>query len=188
MRVFIAIEFSKEIKDYMYRVQQELKASMEKGNFSNVENFHLTLRFIGEVPQDKILSLKQAIEKTAANIVSFKLDTDTIGFFPKGNKKVIWMGIKKEKALLEKLFSSLEGELEKIGIKKEEKPFSPHITLVREAILKEDFKILEGNTKLEKREICVENISLMESTRVNGKLTYIPIYACKMQPGIIHIL
>lgn len=37
MRVFIAIEFSKEIKDYMYRIQQDLKASLEKGNFSNVK-------------------------------------------------------------------------------------------------------------------------------------------------------
>ena len=180
MRVFIAIEFSKEIKDYMYRVQQGLKANMEKGNFSNVENFHITLRFIGELSQDKILPLKQAIEKAACNSVSFKLQTGTIGFFPKGNKKILWMGITKEKALLDKLFLSLEGELEKIGIKKEEKLFSPHITLVREAILKEDFNMTKQNTILENREICVENISIMESTRVNGKLTYIPIYVCKL--------
>ena len=180
MRVFIAIEFSKEIKDYMYRVQQDLRASMEKGNFSNVENFHITLRFIGEQSQDKVLSLKQAIKKTAASGVSFKLQTDTIGFFPKGNKKILWMGITSEKALLEKLFLSLEGELEKIGIKKEEKAFSPHITLVRDAILKEDFIILKQNTRLENREICVENISLMESARINGKLTYIPLYVCKI--------
>jgi len=180
MRVFIAIEFSKDIKDYMFRVQQDLKASMEKGNFSNVENFHITLRFIGEQSQDKVPALKQAIEKTAASGISFKLQTDTIGFFPKGNKKVIWMGITNEKALLEKLFLSLELELEKIGIKKEEKPFNPHITLVREAILKEDFIIIKQNTRLENREICVENISLMESTRINKKLTYIPLYVCKI--------
>lgn len=180
MRVFIAIEFSKEIKDYMYSVQQELKVSMERGNFSNVENFHITLRFIGELSQDKILSLKQAIEKTAASGISFKLHTDTIGFFPKGNKKIIWMGITNENALLEKLFLSLELELEKIGIKKEDKPFSPHITLVREAILKEDFITLKNNIRIENKEICVENISLMESTRINGKLAYIPLYVCKI--------
>jgi len=180
MRVFIAIEFSKEIKDYMYRVQQDLKVSMEKGNFSNVENFHITLRFIGEQSQDSVLALKQAIEKTAACGISFKVQTGTIGFFPKGNKKVLWMGIINEEALLEKLFLSLELELEKIGIKKEEKPFSPHITLVREAILKEDFIILKQNTRLENKEICVDNISLMESTRINEKLTYIPLYVCNI--------
>ena len=180
MRVFVAIEFSNEIKEYMYRVQQELKASMEKGNFSNVDNFHLTLRFIGNQPEHRILYLKQAIEKAASSVVSFKLQTDTIGFFPKGNKKVLWMGITKEKKLLEKLYLSLESELEKVGIKKEEKPFSPHITLVREAILKEDFEILKQNMILENKEICVENISLMESTRVDGKLTYIPICVCKI--------
>lgn len=90
------------------------------------------------------------------------------------------MGITNEKALLEKLYLTLELELEKIGIKREEKPFSPHITLVREAILKEDFIILKQNTRLENREICVENISLMESTRINGKLAYIPLYVCKI--------
>jgi RNA 2',3'-cyclic 3'-phosphodiesterase len=180
MRVFIAIEFSKEIKEYIYRVQQDIKISIEKGNFSNMENFHLTLKFIGELSQDKILSLKQAIEKTASSAVSFKLNTDTIGFFPRGNKKILWMALAEEDNLLEKLFLSLEGELEKIGIKKEERPFSPHITLVREAILKEDFTVLEQKTKLENREICVEKISLMESTRINGKLTYIPLYVCEI--------
>jgi len=181
MRVFIAIEFSKEIKDYMYSVQQNLKVSMEKGNFSNVANFHLTLRFIGDSTPDKILLLKQAIEKTASNEVSFSLETDKIGFFPKGVKKVIWMGITKEKKLLEKLYLSLESELEKVGIKKEEKPFSPHITLVREAITNIDFEILKQNIILENKEICVGNISLMESIRIDGTLTYRPIYVCKLQ-------
>ncbi|MBU3110193.1 hypothetical protein [Clostridium lacusfryxellense] len=44
----------------------------------------------------------------------------------------------------------------------------------------EDFIMLKQNTRLENREICVENISLMESTRINGKLTYIPLYVCKI--------
>jgi len=180
MRVFIAIEFSEEIKEYMYLVQQELKSSIEKGNFSNVDNFHLTLRYIGELSQDKILLLKQALEKTASGGVSFKLETDTIGFFSKGTKKVLWMGVTKEKKSLEKLYLTLEDELEQIGIKKEEKSFSPHITLVREAILIGSFEMLRQNTQLENKEICVENISLMESTRIQGKLTYIPIYVCKI--------
>ena len=179
MRVFIAIEFSKEIKDYMYRVQQELKSSIGKGNFSNIENFHLTLRFIGEVSQDKILLLKQAVEETVSKVTPFILGTDTIGFFPKGNKKILWMGISKE-PLLDKLYLSLEEELEKTGIKKEEKLFSPHITLIREAILTEDFKELTKNISLETREISVENISLMESTRIDGKLTYRPLSVCKI--------
>lgn len=90
------------------------------------------------------------------------------------------MGITDEKTLLEKLYLALELELEKIGIEKEVKPFNPHITLAREATLKEDFIILKQNTKVENREISVENISLFESTRINGKLTYIPLYVCKI--------
>lgn len=180
MRVFIAIEFSNELKEYLYRVQQDLKKSIEKGNFSNIDNFHITLKFIGEASQDKISSIKQVIEKTTSNVTPFTLRTDLIGFFPKGNKKTLWMGIIKEESLLQKLFQDLEGDLERIGIEKDRKPFSPHITLLREAILKEDFKILEQNTKLESREIPIEKISLMESIRINGRLTYIPLYVCTM--------
>ena len=157
-----------------------MKKSIEKGNFSNIDNFHITLKFIGEASQNKISSIKQAIKKTASNLSPFNLRTDLIGFFPKANKKTLWMGIKKEDSLLPKLFQNLEAELEIIGIEKEKKPFSPHITLLREAILIEDFKMLEQNTKLESREIPIEKISLMERIRINGRLTYIPLYVCIM--------
>lgn len=184
MRVFISIEFSKEIKEYMYRVQQDIKSSVTKGNFSNIENFHVTLKFIGEKSEDEILYLKEAMERTASGAVPFKLHTGKIGYFQKGNNKILWLGFTKEENLLESLFLNLERELEKIGVAKEAKPFSPHITLLREAILKEDFQMLKQNIKLENREIYVENISLMKSTRINGKLTYIPLYVCKMGTGI----
>ncbi|SHH91915.1 RNA 2',3'-cyclic phosphodiesterase [Clostridium grantii] len=179
MRVFISIELSKKIKKYLYEIQVGIHDNVEKGNFSDIENFHITLKYIGEQTQDEVLSLKKAIKKTATKLVPFKIQTDTLGFFLRGNKKIIWMGLTEKECLLDELFMNLEEELEKIGIKKEVRSFTPHITLLRDAILKGNFNILQNNIN-SKENINVEAISLMESIKINGKLTYIPIYECRL--------
>lgn len=175
MRIFLAIEFTEEIKEYLYEIQQIVKKHSTKGNFINKGNFHLTLRFIGEVKEDELNKLKEAIDYISLNQESFKIVFNEIGEFPRKNKKIIWVGLQKSKSL-DLLYSNLEDRLDIYGYEKEERRFVPHITLGREIILTEEFNKLEKLIQVEKKEMTVNKVSIMESTRKNGQLTYVPIY------------
>ncbi len=173
MRVFYAIEFEHEIKDYLFSIQQEVKKYCTGGNFSHRENFHLTLRFIGEQNPQQVAVLQKALYEIAAGLKAFELKLNKLGSFNKGNKKIIWLGLESS-IELQKLYQKLEGVLEKAGYAKEGRGYTPHITLAREARL--DEKAMEpGIIRVEKLRIQAKSISLMESARVNDRLTYTAI-------------
>jgi len=175
LRVFIAIEFQEEVKNYLKEIQDLISRKSEKGNFTIKDNFHLTLKFIGEVDLELVEKIKKAIDETVENHNNFKLYFNKIGKFSRASKSIIWMGLKREEELYS-LYDKIERELEKINIRKEERKYTPHITLGREIILKEDFNTLLKEVKIKKLPILVDKVSLMESTRVNGELKYIPLY------------
>jgi len=129
----------------------------------------------GEAPQPLIEKIKKCIDETASNQNNFQLYFNKIGNFPRGNKSIIWIGLKEDDKL-NTLYKNIENELEKVNIKKEERKFTPHITLGRQIVLNEDFNKLREEISVESLPILVDKISLMESTRINGELKYIPIY------------
>jgi len=176
VRTFIAIELEDELKNYIFEKQQIIKSDSEKGNFARKENFHLTLRFIGETNPDQVEALKEAIDKTSQQFTFFDLKSGKMGYFPKKNKKIIWLGISEGQITLQQLFSELENNLHKQGFKKDERGLNPHITLGRQIILKKDFNKIAEEINILYRDIPVKKISLMESTRINDILTYRPTY------------
>ena len=170
MRVFFAIEFNDEIKDYLFSLQQDVRKYCIGGNFSNRENFHLTLRFIGEQNLQQVEILKKLLKEVATATSRFELRLDNTGSFNKGNKKIIWAGLGKS-IELQHLYQSLEISLEKTGYQKEDRGYSPHITLAREVRIG-DAAVDISKTSISSLPIIVNTISLMESARINNKLTY----------------
>lgn len=169
MRVFFAIELVEETKAGLYSIQQNIKKMCSGGNFTHKENFHLTLRFIGEQSSSQVNELKNILKLAAKETAAFELRMSNIGTFNKGNKKIIWAGIDKS-SKLQGLFERLEARLEATGYPREERSYSPHITLVREAKPLEAFQF--GSINFDMLTIKVSSISLMESTRIDNKLTY----------------
>ena len=176
MRVFIAIELEDEAKDYLSKMQKTAKEHSKGGNFSRKENLHLTVRFIGEVTSEELEKIKGAMVEAAKEMQSFFLYTDKLGFFPRKNKIILWVGIKGNAVKLQELYNITEGHLTKIGLPGEEKNYNPHLTLGREIVLNSNIDLLEKELKLEEKKIVVNKLSLMESKRENGRLVYKPIY------------
>jgi RNA 2',3'-cyclic 3'-phosphodiesterase len=174
-RVFISIEFQENIKNYLKEIQSQVLKESKKGNFTIIENFHLTLKFIGETKIDKLEEIKKSIENVASYQTRFNLYLDKLGEFKKGNTSVVWVGVKSSEAL-DKLYIDLNKSLEEVNIKSELKKFTPHITIGRQVVLKEDFSKISKKITLDTMSILVDKISLMESTRIDGQLKYIPIY------------
>lgn len=179
-RVFIAIEFQETIKSSLHKIQSMVVKESRTGNFTSKENFHLTLKFIGEATADKIKEINNSIDEVTLNQSNFNLQFDSLGQFPRGNKSIVWVGLKPNE-ILNKLYLDLEIALEKIGIKREEKKLTPHITIGRQVLLNEDFNKLVEVVDIDNMAILVDKISLMKSARVDGKLKYTPIYINKFK-------
>lgn len=179
MRTFIAVEFDKDTKNNLSQLQDRIKDDCKKGNFTTKDNLHLTLRFLGEIDEDDIPNVAQAMEETASVNRSFPLVFDRVGYFDRGEKCIIWVGVDKSKALV-RLYETLEKNLGKQGFKRERANFAPHITISRETALFYSKKILVDKFKPDFGGMIVKEISLMESKRVNGRLIYKKIYGAKL--------
>lgn len=182
MRLFFAIEFDNETKEYIKEVQNIIRENSVKGNFSHEENFHLTLKFMGEIEQGNLTKLKSSLDRAVEQIDPFSFKFNKLGFFTKESKKIVWIGIKNEDKVLDRLYNTLEAILYENGFPKDFRGYSPHITLSRETVFKTGFDEQLGKIKINSKEIKVNKVSLMESTRINGKLTYRAIYIKEIQP------
>jgi len=130
MRTFIAIPLPQSIKDYLGDIQNQFKKCNVEAKWVNTKNTHMTLKFLGEVQEDKIPSIESAIKETIAGISSIKVNLIGFGFFPnEHNPRVFFVSTDKEE-ILQKIAYNLEEKLKPLGFKPEHR-FRSHITLAR---------------------------------------------------------
>ena len=175
MRVFIAIELDAGLKDFLASIGRQLEGSSGGGRFTDRDNVHLTLKFIGEADEALIRKLAQILDALAKGFEPFRLALGGLGRFPRGGRSILWMGVEQSPEL-KRLFRQLERELGSVGISPEERPFTPHITLGRQVVLTRDFGTLAASIPPERPEIRADGLSLMESARVEGRLVYRPLH------------
>lgn len=170
MRLFIAINFDKETKDTILAVQRRLR-EIGRGSFSRPDNLHLTLAFLGEIEPRRVEEVREAMD--AVRVPSLELQFTHIGCFRRDGGDIWWLGLAPNDGLLE-LQKDLSDRLRAKGFPLENRRFSPHITLARRFSLEEtlDKNALMGSPFC----TCVDTISLMQSERLNGTLTYSEIY------------
>ena len=133
IRAFIAISLPKEIKKFLYDLQGKLGKSGIKASWPKAETMHLTLKFFGNVNVSRIDAIKACMIKAVEGIPIHSLYASGIGVFPSvKNTKVIWSGTRGQTDVLEKLVNRLEDIFfEDMEIKRENRRFSPHLTLAR---------------------------------------------------------
>jgi len=171
MRVFIAIELPQAIKDSLNSIQEKLKTSGADVKWVRPQNIHLTLKFLGEISEEQLAKIKTTLDNTAKDKKKFSIRISSLGAFPKINSpRVIWVGIDKGDREIQELAKALEERIEKIGIPKEDRSFSSHITIGRirsnqaRDKLVATLKSLENHFKETPQELVVQRISLFKST------------------------
>ncbi|RLL47715.1 RNA 2',3'-cyclic phosphodiesterase [Oceanobacillus piezotolerans] len=130
---FIAIPLSSKLQDYFSNWQDELVGKLPYKQWYNKKDFHITLKFLGEVDDNKLKALRMELEKLSL-LKAFSIVVGEIGTF--GNPKsprVIWAGVEKNKNLMQ-LAEKVEEYATKVGFPKENRPYSPHITLAKKWI------------------------------------------------------
>lgn len=176
MRLFIAVNFSNEMKDRLETVIATLKPHAERGNFTGRANLHLTLVFLGEIADDR--PIRQVMDSVQAE--PFSLNFHEFGRFRRDGGDILWLGASRSDALLS-VYRQLTAALAKTGFVPEKREYTPHLTLGREVVLRgvPDGRIgsLFPEIRKEGLKADVGRISLMKSERIAGKLTYTEIYA-----------
>lgn len=132
MRTFIAIDFEEEIKKKLYFLLLELDKVSQNIKWVKKEGMHLTLKFLGEIEEEKIPKIEAVLSTISKMYSPFPLRLKGTGTFPPGKKnpRVIWIGIEGGQTLKE-LQAQLEEELEKLDLPREKREFHPHLTLGR---------------------------------------------------------
>ncbi len=171
MRTFIAIELPKEIKDALARLQEKLKSTGADVKWVEPDNIHLTLKFLGEIDEQKLDKIALILENIAKDKSSFHICISSIGAFPRNSSpRVIWVGIDKGDKETKEIAKQLEEKIQKIGIPKEDRSFSSHITIgrTRSALnlqkLVQELKTLENDLGIKGMEFDATKITLFKST------------------------
>jgi 2'-5' RNA ligase len=129
MRLFAGFDLPPDIVGALERLVEELRPRA-RIQWSPPRNLHITTKFIGEWPEDRLPELKEAL----ASLAGFPpphIRVRGLGFFPNPHHpRIFWAGIKAPTELRE-LAAATESTLAKLGVPKEERPFSPHLTLAR---------------------------------------------------------
>lgn len=178
MRLFIALDTPSEVKEHFKQIQTGLSGENTKLKFTN--EFHLTLKFLGEVEEKKVEEIKNILSKI--QFKPFKLKLTKLGVFPNENYiTVVWIGLEDDKTLFS-LQNDVEKSLEKFNFKKDF-DFKAHITLARVKFVKnkEDFNKQLKNIKVNKLSFEVKEFKLIKSTLTSEGPIYedISLFASK---------
>lgn len=172
MRLFVAIPFSDAFKKTLGDIMWELKNRGVEGNFTPPERLHMTICFIGESSRsEEIIDALRGITWKP-----FSLTLSELGHF----KDLIWIGTN-DCPELHVLVQDIRNALAKIGVGFDQKPFKPHITLVRKSNKFVSDQDCGGNlSSCAGSTLRVKTISLMRSDRIAGKLVYKEIHSLNM--------
>jgi 2'-5' RNA ligase len=132
-RLFIGIDFDGETKKEIISIIDQLQKEFYNLpiKWTNPNNLHLTLKFIGDFPISKMELLNAKISSSVKEIKPFELNFTKPGVFPsKNNPKIVWLGFENNKSL-SYIVENLNNNLQKIGLQRENKKFSPHLTIGR---------------------------------------------------------
>lgn len=168
VRAFIGITIPEDIKKTITAFQVQLQKNGISASWSKPDTMHLTLKFLGNVTAGQIESIKSVMARAAEGISTHSLSFSGIGVFPSvSHPRVLWTGTRGETRILEKLANQIDTILfEEIGIFKENRRFSSHLTLARikqRIDPKRMINLIQAFRNFDSREFLISDIQFFQS-------------------------
>jgi 2'-5' RNA ligase len=135
VRTFVALELSPAAKAGILGLAGTLRGKGVRASWSREGTLHLTLKFIGDVEEADLPDVIEAVRRAATARGPFAFEIRGAGAFPSPRRpRVIWVGVAPSEALFD-LQADVERELAGVGVPREERRWTPHLTVgrVREA-------------------------------------------------------
>jgi 2'-5' RNA ligase len=133
LRTFLAVPVNKAVRDRLESLQERLAGLGVDVKWVEPENLHVTLLFLGEVGEREVMPICRAAADIGRTHAAFSFSVETVGCFPNIHRpRVVWVGVGEGAAEVSALHDALESPLMELGCyRREERHFTPHITLGR---------------------------------------------------------
>jgi 2'-5' RNA ligase len=129
MRIFIGIDLDDEIRGKLARFLEGVSGFAPDARWVRPESLHITLKFIGEQKQEQVEAITQRLRRVESD--PFKVQVSGYGFFPTAKSpRVFWIGIHAGLQLAQ-LAGDIDAAVAGLGVPREERKSSPHLTLAR---------------------------------------------------------
>lgn len=171
MRLFVAVEIDRAVRDAAGRLIGELQRRVERlaprarVTWVAPDRMHITVRFIGHVDEGQAGRIRAALEPPL-HAAPFPLEIAGVGAFPQtGEPRVVWAGLSRGREQLRAVERETSARLGSVGVEPEDRPYSPHVTLgrMRAAAGLRVTKLLDGLAQTELGTTRVAAITLFES-------------------------
>jgi 2'-5' RNA ligase len=170
MRLFVALDLPWEIKEEL----ADMSANIPGARWVPTDNFHLTLRFIGEASRLQAEEIDLALATLRGRSFSFALSG--LGWFEKaGRVSCLWAGVERNEDLA-RLQSKVETALHRIGLAPDRRRFTPHVALARmdTPVGPELTRFVAANNLYRSAPMRADNVTLFSSFLGKDQPTYTP--------------
>jgi 2'-5' RNA ligase len=142
LRLFVAISLPEAVKDEIEKAQREMRVALPEDfmRWTKREQFHLTLKFLGNVAEARVAELVEALRKACVSFKAMRLRAERLGFFPDARfPRVAWVGVRDEREELARLQGAIKLNLEHFaetsaapaGRRRSQGAFVGHVTVAR---------------------------------------------------------
>lgn len=186
MRLFVAINPSTEERARLADASSALRDAGYPVRWVPADNVHLTLKFLGEVSEERAAEVSAAVDDCTKGIGPFEMGIGGFGAFPSARRpSVVWTGIALNETLRE-LQAKAETALEGLGFPREDRPFKPHLTIGRagKRARPSEFRGLEeALARLQYQDsFHVRSVNVMKSRLMPGGAVYEVIHSSELKP------
>lgn len=175
IRVFLGIKLSGSLKSQIESYQSRLKEHSLKAKWKDPENFHITIKYLGDIEADMIPKIDGVMKNIKSSVINLRV-SEISAFKKKEKLRVIYLSLEGDLNQLNKLYEKVEMTMNNLGFKLENRSYTPHITLAQDVTLTEKLEGLKSTIENPQFEpIKVESITLFESKQENGKRKYVSL-------------
>jgi 2'-5' RNA ligase len=186
VRCFVAVELPEALKEPIASRTEKLRKSGADARWVRAENFHLTLKFLGSVPEEMLPELREALAGATRPHARFRLGFRGAGVFPSRKRpRVVWVGTHDSERLVD-LQRDVEAAMEALGFEAEKRPYSAHLTIGRlKSQKRRDFLLRALDELVDESfgHFDVTEVALMKSTLKPGGAEYSRLYGAPLAGG-----
>ena len=187
LRLFLAVELDSAIQECISNATKSIRGQTQNLRWVVEHNLHLTVRFLGQVPESKIPALRTALSQDFATFGEFRLNFGAFGGFPTIQQcRVFWLGINEGNEECRNLKIMVDDALAPLGFPKEPKDFIPHVTLARakrEAVrIPSNFVEASSVITAEASVVAVRELVLFKSELTQDGPIYTKVFGVQFQP------
>lgn len=185
MRCFLAIELPAFVRDRLAALQRRLGSIDREVRWTRVDQIHLTLKFLGDVPDRQVPTVCQTASEVAGQYPPFDLEVQGTGCFPpRGPARIVWAGLAELPESLKESHRAIEKAYAELGFKPEDRPFHPHLTVGRVRDQRGSHLVrpaVDAEAAFRGGSFHVEGLVVFQSILDRAGPTYIPLAHARLE-------